>query len=181
MKRMMILAAAIVIGSCATNDYDDPAPPPERSRAAARVAGGLEIMPPQNWWRDDTIAGPVNLRSEQFSALDKIGADQGEPIVQLERDSAAAVRDVRAALDADPAVSDDIVAAGDRLRTLRDTLFDRQVRMLAAERQVLTREQWQRLEDQLQSRTQRNRGNQYPRGGRGGRGGWGGRRPGWPG
>ncbi|MGZ4809930.1 MAG: hypothetical protein ACXV7D_11450, partial [Thermoanaerobaculia bacterium] len=93
--------------------------------------------------------------------------------------SAASIRDVRAALDADPVVSDDVIAAGDRLRTLRDTLFDREVRMLAAERQVLTRSQWQALEDSLRSRPQRDR-NQYPMGGRG-RGGRGGRRPGWPG
>ncbi len=179
MKRTLILSALFLLASCATNDDYDRRPP-MRERSANRAIGVLEIMPPANWWRDDYIAGPVGLRVEQITALDKIGVEQGEAVVQLERDSAAAIRDVRAALDGDPAVTDDIVAAGDRLRTLRDTLFDREVRMIAAERQVLTRSQWQALEDQLRVRPQRERSNQYPGGGRG-RGGRGGRRPGWPG
>ena len=59
-------------------------------------------------------------------------------------------------------------------------IFVERTRMVAAERQVLTRSQWQALEDQLRARPQRDRSNQYPMGGRG-RGGRGGRRPGWPG
>ena len=179
MKRLLMISCALLLATCAsTDDYDRPVP--QRAPRGERIAGGLEIMPPPDWWRDDRIANTVNLRGEQISALDKIGADQGEPITKLQRDSAVAVREIRETLDADPVRSDDIIAAGDRLRTLRDTLFDRQVRMIAAERAVLSRDQWQRLQDAMQERPDRDRMNRAPMGGRG-RGGWGGRRPGWPG
>jgi hypothetical protein len=80
-----------------------------------------------------------------------------------------AMRDVRSVLDANQPSTADIVTAGQRLRTLRDTLFDRQIQMLAAERAILTQSQWQTLQQQLQARrSQRRQDNGYPR--RGGRG-----------
>ena len=185
MKRLLIVPALLLLATCATDDYNEPAPMPQRAPRAERTSnatpGGLEIMLPNDWWRDEMIANAVNLRSEQVSALEKISTEQGQPITQLQHDSAAAIKDVRAALDADPVKSEDIIAAGDKLRNLRDTLFDRQVRMIAAERALLSTDQWHRLQDAMQQQ-RRDRMQQNPYGGgRGGRGGYGGRRPGWPG
>ena len=92
------------------------------------------------------------------------------------------MRDLRNVLDSDKPASDDILAAGKRLRSLRDEVSDREFRLLAAERQILTRDQWQKLQDQLrEERMPRDRMNDYPR--RGGGGGFGGRgrgrRPGY--
>src|SRR5262249_12348543 len=64
---------------------------------------------------------------------------------------------------------------------MRDSAFDKQVATLAAERVVLTKQQWQTLQDQLQQRMERRGGRDrggYP--GRGGFPGRGGRRPSWP-
>lgn len=174
--------------ACSTSDYDEPVQGP-RGRAtgdgesyAPRAGGlgaGLDILPPAEWWHDSRIAAPVNLSLEQLTALDKLtGSDE---IAKLERDSGVAMREVRDLIDADRPTADAITAAGAHVRAIRDAMFDRQVAMLAAERTILTRDQWRTLEDQLQARRGENRGSQgYPR--RGGRGGFGGRGrgPGWP-
>lgn len=136
---------------------------------------GLDVMPPADWWRDPQISPAVNLSTDQIAALDRIGKDQGEEITRLQRDSVVAARDLRQVVDGnDPSVAD-ITAAGQRLRGIRDVLFDRRVQILAAERTLLTKQQWEALQRQLS--TSRNRPDRMNRGmgGRGGRGGMGGR------
>ncbi len=184
MKRLTILLVAALLFGCSSSDNDQPNYPP-RGRApmgdggnytGARPAagGGLDMLPPAGWWRQPTIVDALRLTGDQMTALDKISNDQSDEIARLERDSTVAVRDLRNVLDSNQPASTDITGAGQRIRALRDSLFDRQVQMLAAERQVLTQQQWQALQQQLQERrSQRNEG--YPRrGGRGvgGRGRW---------
>ncbi len=189
-KIALLLALLLVFAACSSSDPYDTQPANERPRsmgegggfrgaAAGGGAGMLELLPPPNWWRDDRIVGPVNLTSDQLAALDKIYSEQGDDIARLINDSQVAVRQLRDSLGLEQPKAEDISSAGQRLRTLRDDIFDRQLRMLGAERLVLSSRQWSTLENQLQNaRTQRqqNRGG-YP-GGRG-RGGMGGRRPGW--
>jgi hypothetical protein len=78
----------------------------------------------------------------------------------------------------------DIAIAAQRLRNIRDSLFDRQAQMLSAERLVLTKQQWSKLLDALQQRREQrfDRGDGGYPGGRGGRGGYprGGRGRPWP-
>lgn len=191
--------SALMIGAlfaaCSSSDpYDAPPPDTRGMRGgggrggfpgspadAQGDAGGLGMLPQGTWWHDDQIARAVNLSSDQVAALDKISSEQGDDIARLTRDTLVAVRELRDSLDADPAKSDDIIAAGQRLRTMRDTTLERTVKMLAAERQVLTRQQWTALQNAMQSRRmdrQQDRRGASPRGGRGGMGG---RRPGFPG
>jgi Spy/CpxP family protein refolding chaperone len=188
-ERLLILAVTtLTLVACSSSDYDHPQPRrgnrPEGgdgTYARARTTPGvLDMLPPPDWWHDPQIATPLNLTADQYAALDKIATEQADAIARLERDSMVAVRDLRQALESNQPAAADIVSAGQRLRGLRDALFDRQVQMLAAERQVLTLQQWETLQAQLQSRsrgTDSNRG--YPRRG-GGRGGMGGRGR-WPG
>ena len=137
----------------------------------------LDVIPDDTWWRDAALATPLNLSSDQFTALDRIANDQRDDISRLQRDLPIATRDLRASLDANPAAASDITAAAQRVRDIRASLFDREAQMLAAERLVLTKDQWSKLLDELQQqRDDRNRGNSgnpggrrggYPRGGRG--------------
>jgi Spy/CpxP family protein refolding chaperone len=189
-ERLLFLAVTtLAIVACSSSDYDQPQPRRgnwpgsdngDGTFARARTTPGvLDMLPPPDWWHDPQIATPLNLSSDQYAALDKIATEQADPIARLDRDSMVAVRDLRQLLESNQPASADIVSAGQRLRGLRDALFDRQVQMLAAERQVLTLQQWETLQAELQSRprgTDSNRG--YPR--RGGRGGMGGRGR-WPG
>lgn len=149
-----------------------------RGRAAN---GAFDFMPPADWWRDPQLANAVNLTTDQVASLEKISKDAGDDAEKIERDSTVAMRDLKTLLASDKPVEADIVTAGNRIREMRDGVFDRQLKMLAAERVVLSKQQWQTLQEQLEARRSergRDRGG-YP--GRGGFPGRGGRRPGFPG
>lgn len=181
---------AVVTLSCSTTDYDRPmgSGRGQGSRGDGRWSGGgqassdgTDLMLPPGWWHDSDVAAPVNLTPEQLAALDRIGSGDSDEIAKLVRDGLVAMRQLRDVLDSEKPTEEAILAAAQHVRELRDAAFDRQVRLVAAQRQILTRVQWQALEEQLQAeRRPRNRSNDGGRGGRGGRGGFGGRgrRPG---
>ncbi len=188
MKQLTIALLALVLAACAATDNDQPVysprsrPPMDGSDGGfggpRPMAGGLDMLPPADWWHQPMIADAVRLSTDQMAALDKIYRDQGDDIARLDRDMMVATRDIRTVLESNQPSTADIVAAGARLRSLRDTLFDKQVQMLAAERTILTQDQWQTLQQQLQQRRSQRDQNYGPR--RGGRG-MGGGRGRWPG
>ena len=146
--------------------------------SAMNASDGLDMMPPSDWWHDPQISVAVNLTTDQIASLDRISREQSEDIAKLERDSMTAARDFRQTLDSNQPTADDITAAGQRLRGVRDALFDHKVSMFAAERALLTQQQWTALQNALSE--SRNRNDRNDRGGngnrgRGGRGGMGGR------
>ena len=152
------------------------------ARAGAGGAGdGLDAMPPADWWRDPKISVAVALSADQIASLDRIGHEQAEEIAKLERDSMVAARELRETFDASQPAAADIIAAGQRMRGIRDALFDRRVQMYASERTLLTQQQWQTLQQQIAANNRPDRGDRGTRGGRGGRGGMGGGRGRFPG
>jgi Spy/CpxP family protein refolding chaperone len=144
------------------------AQPRERMRPPER------LLPPAQWWHDAALSAGVKLSAAQQKQLDGLNA-QGEEIAKLERDLTTATRDIRTALEAENASSKDIIAAGDRAAALRTTLFNREIRLLAAQREILTKSQWAALENALEERRPpRGEGRGLggpPPGGMGGRGG----------
>ena len=187
MKRVSVVLALLLIAACASNDYNEP--PQRGPRGGGRDGGGygyrppqasgpLDMLPPAQWWHDPQISAAVSLSNDQFTQLDKIGKEHEDEIARLERDSATAARDLRTTLDAEKPSSADIVTAAMRVRAIRDSAFEHQAQLLAAERALLTKSQWQSLQSavEAQRRPRDDGGYGYPRGRRGGRGG--GR---WPG
>jgi Spy/CpxP family protein refolding chaperone len=199
MRRLSALLVLLLIAACSSSDYDDPRGRPPRGGDGERGGYGrparvreavpmlLDVVPDDSWWRDFAIAEPLNLSEDQFKSLDKIAAEQRDEIARLERDLPVAAKDLRAALDADPTSAAGITTAAQRVRSIRDSLFDRQAQMLAAERLVLSGQQWtklvQELKQQRDDRMNRRGNGDYPGGNRGGgRGGYprGGRGRPWP-
>jgi len=181
MKKTILITLSLLCVTCASSndDYQRPRQRPERMQAPSPSA--LDIIPLNEWWRQPPISDALNLSPDQFAKLDKIATDQRDEITRLDRDTATAMRDLRQAFDSNSAGVRD---AAQRVRSLRDSLFDRQVQMIAAERDVLTPEQWQSLQRELQrqreDRGEGRRNGGYP--GQGGRrGGMGGGRGRWPG
>ena len=183
----LALLAAVVLVSCASSD-DEPQPQYPRRGGAGRggetreapQAGVLGVLPPQNWWHDPQVSTSVKLSDSQFTALDAIGKDHSSEIDRLRMETTAAERDLRLLLTADKPTAGDIVTAGERVKSDRDAMLEHEVRMLADERALLTKEQWTALQDALRDERQDSRGNRdggYGRGGMGRRGG--GRRPGF--
>jgi len=182
-EHFMMLCLIVLIAACSASNYDDEPQTPSRRAMSddtppAQGIGAL-MLPPTDWWRQAEIADLVKPTADQVTALDKLQTDQGDEIAKLERDMSVAERDLRTVLESDKPTSDAITAAGQRIRTMRDDIFDRQLRLLAAERTILTREQWSSLQDAMRMRRRdRSRDGYGGRGGRGGYPGRGGRRPG---
>lgn len=186
MKRFAAIAL-LFLAACSSSDYDQP---PQRGPMRGGGAGGygyrpqqaaglLDMLPPAQWWHDPRIEAAVSLTNDQFATLDKVAKEREDEIARLERDSATAARDLRTLLDTEKPSSPDIVTAAMRVRAIRDSAFEQQAQLLAAERALLTKQQWQSLQSAMQSERQERRDDGYGnrRGGR--RGGRGGGR--WPG
>ena len=175
------IAALTLVLFAACTSYDNNQPPQRGPRGGGggygyrppAASGPLDMMPPAQWWHDPQIEAAVSLSNDQFAEMDKIAKPHEEEIARLERDSATAARDLRTLLDADKPPAPDIVTAAMRLRAIRDSAFEHQAQLLAAERAVLTQRQWQSLQSALQSQRQERRDDYgYPNRRRGGRGRW---------
>jgi Spy/CpxP family protein refolding chaperone len=185
MKRLA-LATLLLAAACTSSDYDQP-----RQRGPRRggeggygyrppqTSGALDMLPPAQWWHDPQFGAAVSLTNEQFTQLDTIAKAHEDEIARLDRDAVTAARDLRTLLETEKPSSPEIVTAAMRVRAIRDSAFEHQAQLLAAERALLTQKQWQSLQSALQSqRQERGRddgGYGSPRGRRGGRGGR------WPG
>lgn len=176
MKKLIVLCV-LAAAACASDDEvgypggrrQPDYPRPQTQRAAA--GGLLELMPPDDWWRDPRVQVAVNLTADQMKALDDIGSKQQPEVDKLRTNSREVIRDLRGVLETEHPASADVIAAGERIRKLRDDLFDRELALLDGERQVLTKAQWSKLQDALQERRSEDRGNRSPGGyGRRGRG-----------
>ncbi|HEV2718758.1 MAG TPA: hypothetical protein VG323_01970 [Thermoanaerobaculia bacterium] len=177
MKRIAALALVLFAAACTSSDTNQP---PQRGPMRGgggygyrppAAAGPLDMMPPAQWWHDPQIEAGVSLSNDQFTELDKIAKPHEEEIARLERDSATAARDLRTLLDTDKPAAADVVTAAMRVRAIRDSAFEHQAQLLAAERAVLTQRQWQSLQSALQSQRQERRDDYgYPQRRRGGRG-----------
>jgi Spy/CpxP family protein refolding chaperone len=173
MKRatlLIVLAFVLSMAACVSSG------PPPRDDREMPMMSELDLALPASWWHEAAIAEPLQLTGEQFQKLDALQQQQ-EDVARIERDSMVAARELREAIDAAHATAPDIVAAGSRLRAMRDTVLERQIALVAAEREILTREQWRQLRDELAEERRPRRGDREgERGrGRGPGGGWGGR------
>jgi Spy/CpxP family protein refolding chaperone len=190
MNRAAALLVASLLFLTACSSASDDAPPERRGgygggervrSGGASMMGeaGSDTLPPPDWWRDPRIATAVNLTPDQYKSLDALSADAND-VDALRRASMDAARDFRLILDSDKPTREDILAAGQRMRTSRDALLDRNVQLLAAQRALLSKEQWASLQTAMRPTRDDFRGSRgngdYGRRGRGGRGGMG--RPG---
>lgn len=175
MKRLALLAIPLLVLACSNNDDDVYRPRTRPAMTPRAEPAALDMLPPADWWRVPQIADAVRPTADQVASLEKIAQDHGNDVSRIENDMTIAMRDLRTQLDAATPAQNDIIAAGTRIRDLRNAMFDRQLQMLAAERALLTRDQWQSLQQALRDRREQRNEYGYPRrGGRGmgGRGRW---------
>ena len=191
MKRLALLALPLflVVACSTTDDYPQPRPQQQGGgggygggygrgggqQRAANVDAALDMLPPAEWWRQPVYADAVRLKADQVAALDKIAEDHSNDVERIQGDMGVALRDFRTQLNSEQVASADIVTAGNRIKELRNAMFDKQLQTLAAERAVLTYDQWQMLQQQIQVQRQQQRQENQNRGmgGRqGGRGRW---------
>jgi hypothetical protein len=162
MKRTAVFAALLFAAACSSSDYDQPRQRgPMRGGGggygarAAQASGPLDMLPPAQWWHDPAIEAAVSLSNEQFAELDKIAKAHEDEIARLDRDALTAARDLRTMLDTEKPAAPEIVTAAMRVRAIRDSAFEHQAQLLAAERALLTHRQWQSLQSALQTQRER--------------------------
>lgn len=141
-----------------------------------------DFLPPAGWWHSPYLSEALHLSDDQFRQLDDLQSERGSEISRLQDDLGIARRDLAARLEEHETTAERLREAGERLATLRDPLFRKQLEMLVAQRTILTGDQWAALQRNLarENRPERDgsRGRGRDRGGRGGFGGrGGGRRP----
>lgn len=159
---LLVVTIPLVI-SCTSSD---PAPryggmPPAQGTSIA----GLDLTLPGIWWHDSQVASALNLTGEQLQRLDAIQPQQ-EEVARLERDLMMAVREIRTAIESRNATAPLIVSAAGHFRELQQLLIGQQIEALAAQREVLTAEQWGTLQRELAEQRRPRR----PEGGPGGPG-----------
>jgi hypothetical protein len=182
MKQLSVLFLMTFFLACSSADVPDrrdrELASDGESRMRADQSATQQILPPTNWWHNERLANEIEVTADQVRALDNAVAGQMQEMARLETDARDAMRELRAKLEADDAITSDIAAAGQRLRDARNALLDRQIAMVAAERQVVTAKQWKALDAALQEqRSRRGRDDNF-RGRRGNRGGYPGGYPG---
>jgi len=164
MKRFTILVLMSLTAACSSSNGPDRRSEQDRRRADSRPSygryrpstGDLAMLPPGDWWRDTRVSGALHLSSGQVAELDRIQDEKGAGIAKLEQDKQSALDALREAVSSNQATTNSILEAGRRVQAIRDDIFERQLRLLAAERLVLSQLQWQTLQEQLpDSRMQR--------------------------
>lgn len=163
MKRFLILILAGLTAACASSNGPDrrsqqnrrPDNRPSYGRYRAST-GDLTMLPPGDWWRDTRLSGALRLTPSQIAELDQLQDAKGAEITKLDGDKQTALDSLREAVSSNQATTNSILEAGRRVQTVRDDIFNTQLRLLAAERLVLSQLQWQILQEQLpDSRPQR--------------------------
>jgi len=82
--RRVCLTLLVLLAACSTSsDYDPPVQrrPQERPQGMRQAATLLDVIPDDTWWRDNLIAAPLNLTTDQFQAYftNAWGASNGFP------------------------------------------------------------------------------------------------------
>jgi hypothetical protein len=133
------------------------------------------LVPPL-WWRDTKFAEPIALTAEQIVKLEALAPKQ-ENVARLESEAQVAARELRAIVDMPEVTTAQIVESGHRLRDARSELLEAQVDLVAAQRAILSIDQWIALERAVQEQRRSQRGEERGRGRGGFGGGPGGGRP----
>jgi Spy/CpxP family protein refolding chaperone len=127
--------------------------------AAGLVSADEFDLPPGRWWENERLIEHVGLSEEQQAQIRDIVYEHARRMIDLKATVEKAGLDLRASVDQkefDPAPVRDAHA---RFQTARQKLESERFEMLLAVRQVLTYEQWQKIEG-LKQRVQQNRGDQ---------------------
>jgi Spy/CpxP family protein refolding chaperone len=113
-------------------------------------------LPPGRWWEDQRVASRIGLTEEQQGQIRDVILVHARRMIDLKADVDKAGLDLAGSVDQrdfDPAP---VRAAYAVFQTARQKLENERFEMLLAVRQVLTYDQWQRIED-IKRRVQQRR------------------------
>ena len=127
--------------------------------AVSPVAANEFDLPPGRWWEDQRIVDRVGITEEQQAQIREVVYERARHMIDLKATVDKAGLDLASSVDQqdfDPAPVRDAYA---RFQTARHELENERFEMLLEVRQLLTYEQWQKIEE-VKRRVQQNRGQQ---------------------
>ncbi len=144
-KTLVIIALLAVAGPLAANDFD---------------------LPPGRWWEDQRVVSRIGLTAEQQDRIREVVYQHARRMIDLKADVDKTGLDLLGTVDQpdfDPAP---VRAAYARFQTARQKLENERFEMLLEVRQILTYEQWQKIEE-IKRRLMQNRSQERRPGARG--------------
>jgi Spy/CpxP family protein refolding chaperone len=157
MKRvLMIIAVLAVAGPLAANDFD---------------------LPPGKWWENPRLVNQIGLTDEQQDQIREVVYQHARRMIDLKADVDKAGLDLAESVDQQEFDPAPVRAAYSVFQTARKKLENERFEMLLEVRQILTYEQWQKIEE-IKQRIKQNRPQQQRRPGDRGQGPQGDRPPG---
>ena len=156
MKKAMIITVMLAVAGplAAANEFD---------------------LPPGKWWENPRLVDHIDLSNEQQGQIRGIVYAHARRMIDLKADVDKAGLDLANTVDQQEFDPAPVRAAFAVFQTARHKLENERFEMLLEVRQVLTYEQWRKIEE-IKQRIKQNRGQQRPQGAPGMRG-EGGRRP----
>lgn len=190
------LCTTVILGSLAFAQQPDtppaPAPPPSapgqpprskmdrdarsgRSERSSDMRSGFRMGPPGMWWKNPDLVQKLALTADQQKHMDDIFQQSRLQLIDLKANLERQEVTLEPMLDANPPDTNKILAQIDKTAQARAELEKGNARMLLGIRNVLTPDQWTKLQaaERESRRTMMRKGSQGP-GGSGDPGGPGG-------
>jgi len=145
-KTMVILAVLVAASSVAANDFD---------------------LPPGKWWENPRLAEHIGLSEAQQDQIRDVVFTHAKRMIDLKAELEKAGLDLADSVHQEVFDADSVRAAHAVFQTARRKLENERFEMLLEVRQILTYEQWRKIEN-LKQRIQQNRMEQHRPGARGG-------------
>lgn len=124
------------------------------------TANDLDVLPGK-WWDDERIANHLELTEEQREQIRAIVFEHARLMIDLKADLDKAGLDLAASVDQEVFDPAPVRAAHAVFQTARRKLENERFEMLIEVRQILTYEQWQKIQD-VKRRLQQNREQRRP-------------------
>lgn len=120
--------------------------------AAGVAAAQTFDVPPGRWWERPMVAGRLGLSPDQVKGLDAATYAFARRMVDLKATVEKAAIDLRAASDAEPFAPDKVREAFAVLQQARGRLETERFDMLLKVRELLTPDQWSKLQQLARAR-----------------------------
>lgn len=166
---IVLLGAALGTGAC-VGQYPMPQPPMPPGQGPMHPYGGhgfgmheegVHILPPGLWWKDQDLVQRLELTPDQQKHIDEIFAQNRVVLSRLHSSLDDEQQQLRPMLDANPVDEAKVMAEVGKLADMRAELFKATSKMLLEMRNVLSQQQWTKLQ---QERPGRMRQHMYMRG-----------------
>lgn len=128
------------------------------------VASELDVLPGR-WWEDERVVNRMGLTDQQQEQIHSVVFEHARLMIDLKADVDKAALDLAASVDQEVFDPAPVRAAYTVFQTARQKLENERFEMLIEVRQVLTYEQWQKIQEvkrHLQQNREQGRPGQRP-------------------